>query len=150
VPELWEANLTLAPDHREWVCENPTENFDADGFQVTPFDAPFIVTPADLIRSSVAYTNVATSTTSAWACRSSHRSPCSHRTKSGASSRSSAWKGLSRHVMGVDLGKICHIVVGAVAYDGSMQVVHCERVESDEVEGQVQGVADTVPGACRR
>lgn len=33
---------SLALEHREWVCENPMDNFIAAAYQVSPFDAPFV------------------------------------------------------------------------------------------------------------
>ena len=145
----------LGPDHREWVCENPTENFDADGFQVTPFDAPSIVTPADLIRSSVAYTNVADFYNFGLGLPFfSQESVLSPDEVRGIITKQ-RMEGAVSHVMGVDLGKICHIVVAAVAYDGAMQVVHCERVDLMKLKDRYRelrvqyrvrvGVIDSLP-----
>ena len=46
---------SLQWEQREWVCENPTENFVAAGRQVSPFDAPNIITCSDLIKASTGY-----------------------------------------------------------------------------------------------
>lgn len=45
----------LGPQHREYVCENPGDSFIAAGYQVSPFDAPKIMKPSDLVKESVAY-----------------------------------------------------------------------------------------------
>ena len=39
-------------------CENPNENHRATGFQVSPFDAPSIVTPASLVIASTSYASL--------------------------------------------------------------------------------------------
>lgn len=46
----------LSPDYRNWVCENPWDTgFEAEGFQVSPFDAPAVITPSYLVHRSTQY-----------------------------------------------------------------------------------------------
>lgn len=45
----------LSPKYREWVCENPGEKLIAAGYQVSPFDAPNIITPKKLVVASVSF-----------------------------------------------------------------------------------------------
>lgn len=118
----------LGPNFREWVCENPDENHVADGFQVTPFDAPFIVTPGFLVEASTQYQDVADFINFAlglpYFSQESVLSPDEVR----ACCVQEEWAGMVSHVMGVDLGKTCHIVVAACSWDGAMQVRHIEDV----------------------
>jgi hypothetical protein len=46
---------SLQPEHRQWVCENPDDNYVAAGFQVSPFDAPNIISAAYLVECSTQY-----------------------------------------------------------------------------------------------
>ncbi len=46
---------SLQVEHREWVCENPHENFIAAGYQITPFDAPNIIEISYLVEASTKY-----------------------------------------------------------------------------------------------
>ena len=118
----------LGPDHREWVCENSDESHIAEGFQVSPFDAPFIITPGYLIEASTVYTNIAEfwnfNLGLPYFSQESVLAPEEVR----ACITKERYEGSASHVMGIDLGKTCHILVGKCAADGAMQVVHCEKV----------------------
>ena len=117
----------LGPDCREWVCENPGENHVAEGFQVSPFDAPFIITPGYLVESSTQYSNIADfinfNLGLPFFSQESVLAPdeirgCIVQNRFGGGSA----------VMGIDLGKVCHICVANTTWDGAMQVVHLEEV----------------------
>jgi uncharacterized protein (DUF1919 family) len=45
----------LRLDFREWVCENPDEQHNADGTQLSPFDAPGFISVQDLLLSRTGY-----------------------------------------------------------------------------------------------
>jgi hypothetical protein len=45
----------LSLDFREWVCENNDEQHNADGTQLSPFDAPGFITVQDLMISRTSY-----------------------------------------------------------------------------------------------
>lgn len=119
---------SLLPEHREWVCENPTENHVAAGYQVQPFDAPTIVTVSDLIQASTKY-----------ASRSKFKQFSlglpSTDAENGLTEEDIEAIGLEHvdarfnsHVLGIDLGVYSHFMVGGVAPDGTLVVVHYERV----------------------
>lgn len=118
----------LSPDHREWVCENPEDKHVADGIQVSPFDAPKIITPGYLVEASTAYTNIAEFVNFnlglPYFSQESVLSPDEMR----GVILPNKWEGFSSAVMGIDLGKICHVCVAACSPDGAMQVVHLEEV----------------------
>lgn len=117
----------LSPAYREWVCENPDDNYVAEGFQVSPFDAPKIIKPGYLIEASTQYANIADfinfnlgipyySSESVLSPEEVRATCTTTLMESGAC------------VMGIDLGKTCHVVVARLAWDGAMQVVHVEAV----------------------
>lgn len=119
---------SLLPDHREWVCENPTEKHIAAGYQVQPFDAPRVVTLSDLIIASTKYA------TKAKFKQFSLGLPATD-SESGLTAEDVDLMGLehvevkfNRHVMGIDLGVYSHFMIGGVAQDGTLVVVHYERV----------------------
>ena len=118
----------LSPEHREWVCENPSENHVAEGFQVAPFDAPRIITPSYLIEASTQYSNIADFINfNLGLPYFSQESVLSPEEIQGTIVHSQ-FPGTTAAVMGVDLGMTCHIIVANTSYDGSMQVVHKEKV----------------------
>jgi hypothetical protein len=119
---------SLQPEHREWVCENPTENHIARGYQVQPFDAPNVVSLSDLIIASTKYANKAK-------FRQFSLGRPAADAESGLTEEDIERIGVqlagtpfSSHVMGIDLGLTCHFMVGGVAPDGQLVVVHSERV----------------------
>lgn len=117
----------LGPAHREWVCENPSENHIAEGFQVSPFDAPKIITPAYLIEASTNYVNVADFVNfNLGLPYFSSESVLSPAEVSELIVPAQYVGGMA--VMGVDLGMICHVIVASTSYDGAMQVIHKEKV----------------------
>lgn len=118
----------LSPAWREWVCENPSENHVAEGFQVAPFDAPRIITPGYLVEASTQYSNIADfinfNLGLPYFSQESVLSPEEVR----GTIIQSMYPGTTAAVMGVDLGMTCHIIVANTSFDGSMQVVHKEKV----------------------
>lgn len=119
---------SLQPEHREWVCENPGDNHIARGYQVQPFDAPNVVSLSDLIIASTKYANKAKFK------QFSLGRPAAD-AESGLTEEDIERIGVqigqtpfSTHVMGIDLGMVCHFMVGGVAHDGTLLVVHAERV----------------------
>lgn len=119
---------SLMPDHREWVCENPTENHRAVGFQVSPFDAPTIVTPASLVIASTSYASMSK-------FRQFSLGQCAQDADQGFTEEDLERMGVqmaqspfTTHFMGIDLGLYCHIMVGGMDYEGRLGVVHAERV----------------------
>lgn len=109
--------------HREWVCENPDENHEAEGVQVSPFDVPRHISPAYLVKSSTTYSNIGDFVNFnlglPFFSQESVLSPDEIR----GITIDSRLIGAFSHVMGVDLGKTCHIVVMACFVDGAAQVV---------------------------
>ena len=119
----------LSPEYREWVVENSDENRVAYGFQVTPFDAPKIVTPATLIQASTQYEDVADFVNFSLGLPYFSKETVLSPAEIEGVITSARWVGGYSYVMGVDLGKTCHIVVSAVSWDGAMQIVHTEKCD---------------------
>jgi hypothetical protein len=120
--------VNLLPEHRNWVCENPDENFLATGYKLSPFDAPTIITVPYLIEASTSYANKSK-------FRQFNLGEPSVDAESGFSEEDLDRAGVdgsgspfTTHVMGIDLGLVCHFMVGGVGSDGVLGVVHYERV----------------------
>lgn len=118
----------LAPTFRQWVCENPSENHRAVGFQVQPFDAPTVVTLSDLVTASTSYAN-----------KSKFRQFSLGRPAEDAENGLTAddldkmgveiaETPFTTHVMGVDVGLTSHFVIGSLDNEGRLGIVHMERV----------------------
>lgn len=132
---------SLQPEHREWVCKNPTENHIAAGYQVSPFDAPNIVTVPSLIIASTSYASVSKFRQfSLGQCAQDADQGFTEEEIDGASVQL-AKSPFTAHFMGVDLGLYCHITVGGMDYEGRLGVVHYERVHLSRVRERYWALA---------
>ncbi len=132
---------SLQIEHREWVCENPTENFVAAGYQVTPFDAPNIITPAYLIEASTKYARRSQfDNYNLGLPRADSMSTLMEDELRAAIVSRAPLSGVS-YVMGLDMGITCHAVIAAVLYDGTLLLVHCEQIHHSKVVERRQELA---------
>lgn len=120
--------VSLAPEHRIWVCENPDDDYIATGFQVQPFDAPTIVTLTDLVIASTSYANKSK-------FKQFSLGKPAEDAESGLTEEDLNKAGVdmivspfTTHCMGIDLGLTCHFTIGCEGPDGKIGVVHRERV----------------------
>lgn len=122
------ARTDLREQHRNWVCENPNDNYIAAGFKVSPFSCPNIILPSHIVKSSVEYKRKQDffnqrlgialedkeSTLTAeemYACFISGYSGSSH-----------------PRVMGLDMGTECYCTIAEVMPDGQLVLIHKERI----------------------
>jgi DNA-directed RNA polymerase subunit RPC12/RpoP len=119
---------SLAPENREWVCENPGEGFVSTGFQVQPFDAPTVVTPPDLVLASTKYANKAKFKQFSLGVPAADADSGITEEDLARIGVESASTPFSTHVMGIDVGRTLHIVIGSLDSAGRLGVVHYERV----------------------
>lgn len=118
---------SLAPEHREWVIENPGDMLEAVGYYVTPFSVPLVVPLSQIVLESTKFL---------WHefCNQTLGETNSDRTEEltledvKACRFDGSLEAASLHHMGIDMGLICHIVVGRRTPEGQLLVVHRERV----------------------
>lgn len=119
---------SLDHEFRQWVCENPSENYVATGFKVSPFDVPAVVTIPYLVQVSTQYNRKAD-------FRNFNLGMTAEDAESGLTDEDIDRVGVemvespyTTHVAGFDLGLTCHCVVAGVGSDGKMGIVHYERI----------------------
>lgn len=118
---------SLQPEFREWVCENPSEAYTAVGYQVSPFDAPNLITTPYLVEASTQYDRVVD-------FQNFNLGIPAQDAENGFTEEDLASMRLpvaapgNTHNIGIDLGLICHFTVGYLASDLTLIVVHRERV----------------------
>jgi len=117
----------LSPQHREWVIDNPHETHRAAGFQVSPFDAPRIVTVPSLI---VASTKYATKTK----FRQFSLGQPDEDAENGFTEEeleqaafNPAGDAPGQAFLGFDQGNTCHIAVGMLDNKDVLRVIHWEK-----------------------
>jgi hypothetical protein len=119
---------SMLPEHRQWVCENPSEKYVATGFRVSPFDVPTVVTVPYLVQVSTQYNRKAD-------FRNFNLGLAAEDAESGLTEGDLDAIGVempaspfTTHVAGYDLGMTCHVVVAGISGDGKMGIVHYERI----------------------
>lgn len=115
-------------DNREWVLENPNDNYVAAGYNLSPFSAPAFITPASLILSSTRYTRRSQFVNFALGkpMADSESSITLDTLNNVIVPRSEHPKGM--YVMGIDVGSTSYFTVMLVTYDNLHVIVHTEAV----------------------
>jgi hypothetical protein len=119
---------SLQPEYREWVVENPGDHYEAAGYQIQPFDAPNIITCSDLIISSTKYKRYVDFENFALGQPAEDKESTLTRDEIEACFVTGVESGFWSHVMGVDMGMVCHIMIAGVDHLGQMLVVKTEKV----------------------
>jgi hypothetical protein len=117
----------LSPEHREWICENPGDNYEAIGYYVTPFEVPNVVTIPSLILEITKYKTWAEFVNQALGETADAGS--AQLTEADVESCRATFPLRSNelHAMGIDVGQTCHIAVGRRTLDGKLLVVYREQ-----------------------
>jgi hypothetical protein len=125
---------SLQVEHREWVIENPTSNHEAAGYQISPFDAPNIISVRDLVSASAKYARVADfinfnlglpaeDSEVNMSLEDIKRCFVPGEVPAGFST-----------VMGLDMGMTCHCMIGFLDYTGCLHTVHTEEIPLMELD----------------
>lgn len=132
-----EKPANLLPEHRRWVCKNPDANFDGEGFQVNPLDAPTIITPANLIEWSTRFHRKIDFV-------NYHLGEVMEDSSSGFGSddldRMERIGQQPLHgfkVFGLDMGVECHLCVGVTDGQGRLNVIDKRRLDYRTLESQL-------------
>lgn len=119
--------VDLSARHREYVCENPDDNYVGAGYQVTPFDAPNIIEVGYLIEASTKYDRPQDFVNFALGLPMDDREATLTRDDfEGVFVHDDSRSGMA--VMGIDVGNIYHFAIGIVGNSGEIHVVHTEQV----------------------
>lgn len=124
----------LSPAYRNWVCENPTENYVAAGYAISPFDAPNIISTPFLVDKSTKYERVADFVNFNLGL------PYEDSTESltdGLLRQLFVQTGMpsfAGNYMGCDMGAVCHIIIGNRDAKNNLLVMYYERVPLGDFE----------------
>lgn len=113
----------LLPEHREWVLENPDENFPAAGYRVSPFDCPLIIKPSALVKASVEYERKQDFYNQRLGIPMEDKESSLLRTDIESCIISEYPGGGFSYVFGLDMGLTCWMTVAAVLPDNTLIVV---------------------------
>lgn len=118
---------SLQWEHREWVCENPSENYVGSGRQVSPFDAPNIIKCSDLVKASTNYARVQDFVNFNLGLPAEDKEASLSREDFATLFRQFEADGLV-NVMGVDVGSTYHFWLDGVDVYGNLYNIHREQV----------------------
>lgn len=134
----WDRAVLLCPtcgrrpdpgmEYREWVCENPGQNYPAKTYFITPFCAPQIITPSNMVKDITKYKK--------WSeFQNQVLGLCaedSTETLTENDIRSCILPGELASsdlcFMGGDMGTTCHITIGRMTTQGDLLVIYREKV----------------------
>lgn len=117
----------LSPAFREWVVENPSTRSRSDGFQVSPFDAPAVISVPYLVHASTKYKRYADFI-------NFNLGQCAEDSDNSFSEaelkklRVPQVPRLSRYVVGCDTGLASHVVVAGQVPDGTLVLLPQPRI----------------------
>ena len=120
--------------YRKWVVENPLDNYDATTYFISPFCAPEFLSASYLVQASTRFgkwsefCNQALGETA----EDSEDTLTVEDIKSCSAHGDLASSDL--HYLGMDFGVTCHIMIGRFASDGTLIVVHREKVDYRQAE----------------
>lgn len=117
----------LGPDHREWVFENGSDNFDAIGYFCSPFDVPNMTSVPSLVMESTKYVRNSEFRNQALGEIATNDDEQITDVDLKESLTSVDLNSSNVHCMGADMGLTCHITIGRML-DGLVLVVHREKV----------------------
>lgn len=132
---------SLQPEHRNWVLENQGENHVAAGYAISPFDAPNIITTPFLVEKSTKYERIADFVNFNLGLPYED---------SSVSLTDSYLRSLfvggtppttMGNFMGIDMGLVCHFVIGNKDSTGQLSVLHYERVLLGDFERRKRELA---------
>lgn len=128
----------LLPEHREWVCENPLDNYEADGFMISPMDAPQIISPADLVSWSTRFRNKDDFIN--FHLGESAESSDTGINDTDLDNMEHLGKDLVRgfKVFGLDMGTACHLTVASTDGQGKMTIIALHKIHYTELEQELK------------
>ena len=126
----------LGPEHREYVVENTLSTHEARGYFVSPFDAPKIVTPVDLLKASTAYARYSEFVNQNLGLTSEDVSESLTilDMNKAMAPMGSDFRCSQLHAMGIDMGLICYVTIGRITVEGQFIVAYRERVPLGQLE----------------
>ena len=123
--------------NREWVCVNNESLAESAGFWITPFSAPDIITPADLIRSACKYVSYSDFENFALGNPFSDSTTGLSKDEIESCFVGNQILSVPYSVMGLDMGGLCACTIGIPNGLGAADVVHSEMIPLKDVKKRV-------------
>lgn len=118
--------------HRQWVVENNADMFDTVAYYVSPFCAPAFITPSYLVKASTEFNKWSEFSNQALGLVADDEQEALTMGDLNKVCVQGDFASSDLHVLGADMGLMCHITIAKVARTGEFVVVHRERVPYDK------------------
>lgn len=135
-------NLGIA--HREWVVENPDEQYNADGFQLSPFDAPSFISIQDLMEARTGYRRL-TDFINFSLGQTDEDELSGIQPADIELMKLMYMPGLVGCVLGIDMGTTCHVVEAYIDAGESLMVRKLHKINYRELDVEL----DKIVKRCR-
>lgn len=126
----------LSPERLRWVAENPSENYEATARFLTPFSAPRLISPSYLVNVSTQYEKYTEFINQSLGQTAEDEMDSITQSDIEKMMIQSDLNSDAVHVLGADMGLICHIMVGRILQTGELLVVHKEKVSYTHFENR--------------
>lgn len=125
----------LSPVYREWVMENPSDNFEAVGYFCSPFDVPKMTTTPQLVLESTKYNTQSEFQNQALGIVADNSNDQITEADLLDCKVNVSLASQTVHSMGCDMGLTCYIEVGRMVGE-ALLIVHREKVSLGEFEAR--------------
>jgi len=119
--------------YRQWVVENPQDNYETMAYYVSPFCAPSFITPAYLVKVSTDFAKWAEFKNQALGQTEEDGEESLTSEDITSISTVNPLDSGEVHAMGSDMGVTCHIAIGRMS-QGKLLIVHREKVVFTQYE----------------
>ena len=120
----------------EFVCENPSENYEAHAYYISPFSVPTIITPDYLVNTSTKYERFSEFKNQALGLTGEEKDESILASDIDTATIHTDLHSSELTVMGGDMGIVCNIVVARMATDGTFMVIHREQIHYTNFEAR--------------
>jgi hypothetical protein len=130
---------SLLPEFRNWVQENNSEQHDPVGYYISPFDAPMLRLPSDLIKDQTEYKRYSEFVNQGLGLTYTDSEDTLTKADLERALVLDNLKDSGLYAMGCDMGLVCRICIGRIdASTGFLVIVHREKVSLANFEHRVR------------
>ena len=119
----------------QFVAENPSENHEANAWYVSPFSCPNIITPSYLVNTSTKFEKYSEFKNQTLGLTAEEKNEAILESDI-VGAETSGLMSSELHVMGSDMGIMCNVVIGRIATDGTLLIVHREQIHYTQFEAR--------------
>ena len=153
----WQDAVLLCPEckeqpssslkYRQWVIENKEDAYDAAAYFVAPFCAPNVISIPYLVKSSTDYNSWSEFVNQALGLTSEDSKEALTMADLEKACIQGDFRSSDLHVLGADMGLICHLTVAKVK-DDNFIIVHREKVSYVDFEARRRQLCSEYKVVC--